>query len=603
MYRSTLWSALFSLGTSLAAPPDIYVAYPPINHSVPFDHVLFEGSVPPGASLRIDGRVVNTGPDGLFIEWLPLRSGLNTLRLESTLGPERSVRTYPVRSVPPQVLAAKPTAIAPDSVTPITDVRWYGPALGNQSVTVSFRGSPGGQASFRLGSLGPFPMRERTATDFPGSTSLPPGLYEGSLVLPGAISLQDAVITVTLTGADQGRASARAPGTLSVGGEARTGIVTVEDVGRGVNAGTAVARHGAGGNFIVFLKNGMKFTVIGEEGNTYRAQLAPGQTVNLLKSQVRLLPGAPLPRVSFSRIETRRVPEGGAEFVQIRVPLSDRVPFTVEQTSGRYDQHLDVRLYQTRAEVDAIVSAFPDTVVRDVRWVQEQDGVARIRIELAGPQQWGYTTFFDGTTLVVQLRGPPTVSPPRPLEGRRILIDPGHGGSESGGAGALRVNEKDLMLPLSLRLAEKLRSLGATVTMTRTADLTVPLYLRPLQAENEGAEVLLSVHANALPDGVDPKRYRGAGVYYYWPQARPLADALLASLLQRVPEVGNDGIHYQNLALTRPSAQLSVLIETAYLTDPDNLRLLMSASGQERLADALARGLEDFYRAQTLPRR
>ena len=114
--------------------------------------------------------------------------------------------------------------------------------------------------------------------------------------------------------------------------------------------------------------------------------------------------------------------------------------------------------------------------------------------------------------------------------------------------------------------------------------------------------MLVSIHANALPDGVDPSTRRGAGVYYYHPQARELADTVLASFTKTLPDVGNDGIHYQNLALTRPTTQLSILIEMAFLTNKDNLRLMMNPTGQERFAQAIALGIERFYRDAAVKR-
>lgn len=73
--------------------------------------------------------------------------------------------------------------------------------------------------------------------------------------------------------------------------------------------------------------------------------------------------------------------------------------------------------------------------------------------------------------------------------------------------------------------------------------------------------------------------------------------------MEKLPDVGNDGVHYQNLALTRPTTQLSILIETAFLTDKSNLRTLMSDTGRERLAQAIALGLERFYRDAALKQR
>ena len=582
--------------SALAAAPDIYVAYPPDQYTVAFDHVLLEGSVPAGASLSVNGQPAAVGTDGLFILWQPLQAGANTLSLTSRQGDQTGSRTLKVTSAPPTALPARPTAILADSLTPTTARSLYTlpPTLEARTVTVSFRGSPGGQASYRLGSRGPFPMVERAPADHPGSAPGLPGVYEGSYVLQPGDRFEAAPVTVRLTGADGQTVTATAKGTLSVAETGpRVGVETADIPGRGINAGTFVWRNGAGRNYIVFPRTGVRTVVIGEEGSTYLARLSGSQTVNIPKDQLRLLPvGSPLPDAVFTRVSTRVTPTHS----EVRVELPERLPFTLEQTSAPGDSHLDLRLYHARSDVDSIVSASSDPVVQNVRWVQEQDGVVRLRVDLKGRQPWGFDATYEGSTLVLRVKRPPVITASRPLAGHRILIDPGHGGTENGGAGPLRVNEKDLTLPIAQKLAARLRALGASVSLTRERDVTLDLYSRDLLAETQAAELLVSVHANALPDGADPRLSRGAGAYYYWPQARPLVDSILASLARTLPEVGMDGAHDQNLALTRPSTQLSVLVETAFLTDPQNLRTLMSESGQDRFAQAIAQGIENFYR-------
>lgn len=86
-------------------------------------------------------------------------------------------------------------------------------------------------------------------------------------------------------------------------------------------------------------------------------------------------------------------------------------------------------------------------------------------------------------------------------------------------------------------------------------------------------------------------------------RGRALADALQASLVGMLPEVGNDGVHDQDLALARPTTQLSVLIETAFLTDKGNLRRLMSGAGRERFAQATTQESERFYRGAAVAQR
>ncbi|MFD1730168.1 N-acetylmuramoyl-L-alanine amidase [Deinococcus malanensis] len=99
--------------------------------------------------------------------------------------------------------------------------------------------------------------------------------------------------------------------------------------------------------------------------------------------------------------------------------------------------------------------------------------------------------------------------------------------------------EKGLVLPITLRAAELLRAQGATVHLTRSTDVTVSLYDRGLSAEASRSDLLVSVHANALPDGRDPRGVRGPEVYFTHPQAQPVAASILAALRAGLPELGS----------------------------------------------------------------
>lgn len=270
------------------------------------------------------------------------------------------------------------------------------------------------------------------------------------------------------------------------------------------------------------------------------------------------------------------------------------MPFTLQQSgSGQ----LQVVLYGLLVAPTPAPST--DPLVANLSVVPGQ-GQSTVLIDLSGGQFWGFSANYEGNDLVVRLRRPPALWAQSPLAGRTVTIDPGHGGTQKGGAGSLRVPEKNLVLPIALRVATLLRAQGATVNLTRTADTTLGLYERGLSAEQSRSDLLVSIHANALPDGRNPRGIRGPEVYFTHSQAQPLAQSILAQLRSRLPELGPGRglMPGANLALTRPTAQISLLVETAYLTDPDNLRALMSADGQERFAGAIAQGIVDFYRSQ-----
>ena len=600
LLRSLALTGLMTLAAAFAAPK-LYVAYPNAVAEVPFDHVLLEGSVNIGATLTLNGKPVNTAPDGLFIEWIPLQKGLNLLRLESIQGAEKTSTELKITSSPPIALPETPTQIVKDSVSPSSDALYYG--ANGQAVQISFQGAANGQASFRIGGKGPFPMLERKAENFPGTldpethkpllTALV-GRYESTYLLQPFETLDKAEIVVSLLGKDGQTVTSSAPGTISVvpSSQPRVGIYTGTP-DPGISGSTEVARNGAGRSYILYPRAGTKFTITGEEGSTYQARIAPGQYVNLRKDKLRLLPlGAAAPRLYFTTLRTVRVP--GA--TQVRFLLPDVAPYSLEQNAASSDQSLTLRLYGVESDVDYMVYANPDPMVKDIRWKQEQDGVFLAQIDLKPAQQWGYRVFYQDNTLVLELKDPPKISNAAPLKGHKIALDPGHGGEDNGAPGGLGVYEKEIVLAISKKVAAKLRAKGAEVMLTRETDVEVALPERSAMAQKAGAEVFVSIHTNAIPDGVDPNTVSGAGGYFFQPQSRALAQSILESISKTLPEVGNDGVHYQNLAVARPTQMPQVLIETAFMVNKSNLRILMSEAGQERFATAIAQGIENFYR-------
>ncbi|GAA5532382.1 N-acetylmuramoyl-L-alanine amidase family protein [Deinococcus aluminii] len=604
--------------SSASAAPEVFVAYPPEGYRVAFDHVILEGSVPPGAGLKIGGEAVPVGPDGLFMLWWPLRPGANDLRLSTTVGGQTGTRTLHVTRTVVAPLPATPTQIDPESVTPREPLEFWdaaGDAPAERTVTVAFLGSPRGQAAFRVGGGPPLPMREVSA-----------GRYEGAYLLPASARLEQAPVTVSLTGRSGQTVTAVAPGRLSSTGSGPfTGTQRAGTVrGLGLNDAGNVTTT-LGGEAFLYPRDGMTFTLVGRQGEDVRARLAPGVSVLITEKQLEVMPGKPAfgrsgpvtletvppaavlttlpippatPPVTAPPVAPEAVPPAAPGDLRVRVPLGGAlVPFTVAQEQG--GRRLTLTLYGLDT-LPTLPAPLADPLVAGAEVQPVGLGVTRLTLDLTAPQAWGFTANYDGGDLLLTVRRPPALDAAQPLAGRVIVLDAGHGGTQWGGAGSLRVPEKDLTLPIAQRAAELLRERGAQVILTRDADVTLGLYERDLTAEAAHADLLVSIHANALPDGRDPRGLRGPEVYFTHPQAGAPAAALLTALRRTLPDLGaGAGLKPgANLALTRPTTQPSLLIETAYLTDPQNLRTLMDPSGRERFAQAIAAGIADFYAAQ-----
>lgn len=187
-----------------------------------------------------------------------------------------------------------------------------------------------------------------------------------------------------------------------------------------------------------------------------------------------------------------------------------------------------------------------------------------------------------------------------PLNGRVILVDAGHGGTDGGArARDSGIWEKEINLQVAQAVRQALERAGARVIMTREqdgqfsenkrADLTARLEL----AREGGAEMLLSIHMNEYRS----RKESGPQVFYRAGQeqsrllAGALQDALIAGLAPARERVAMAGDYFM-LSLDIPS----VLVECGFLSNAAEERLLLDAAYQTRIAQAICQGVEEFYR-------
>jgi len=252
-----------------------------------------------------------------------------------------------------------------------------------------------------------------------------------------------------------------------------------------------------------------------------------------------------------------------------------RVPFVVFETPSDAGARATIRFY----------GAGPSNAA-----------YADVPVVLDQIDMWGYRARWSGNDAVVSFRRPPPFVPRgRPaLTGLRIVVDPGHS-PDSGAIGPVGTEERDVNLDIATRLSRKLTASGASVVMTRTGNDGPRLYDRPALAERIGADVLISVHNNAPPDGVDPSYYRGYAIYYFQPHSRALADAIhhaYAGLGLR-----DGGVHRGDFELVRTPQLPSVLTESAFITWPWEEMKLRDPAFRDRLASAMASGMERWAEA------
>lgn len=239
------------------------------------------------------------------------------------------------------------------------------------------------------------------------------------------------------------------------------------------------------------------------------------------------------------------------------------------------------------------------------------------------------------------VRSTPVVAAHAPAAAGRdvvVAVDAGHGGDDPGASGKLGTQEKTVTLAIARRLVERLKQEhGVHAILTRDRDEFVPLRERAERARRAGADLFVSIHADSVRD----RDVEGASVYVLSERgasseaARILADRENAADLRGVPLSGRPSslasvlldltqaaalgssaeaagnvldeldavgairkreVQYAGFAVLKSPDMPSMLVETAYISNPAEEAKLRSSAYQERLADAIGGGVLKYLR-------
>lgn len=178
----------------------------------------------------------------------------------------------------------------------------------------------------------------------------------------------------------------------------------------------------------------------------------------------------------------------------------------------------------------------------------------------------------------------------------RIVVDPGHGGPDPGAVGPAGIQEKVVTLAVAKILAKILAAAGTEVKLTRTDDSDVTL-ARRVEISNEfGADVFISIHANAAisPLGKGMEVWTSVGDTAADPLAESIANSLQATfsnLVFRADFSDGDQDKEANYFVLRWTKSPAVLPELGFITNPSEEKLLESPAHQMKAAKAIAEGV------------
>lgn len=183
-----------------------------------------------------------------------------------------------------------------------------------------------------------------------------------------------------------------------------------------------------------------------------------------------------------------------------------------------------------------------------------------------------------------------------------VVLDPGHGGSEPGTSGS-RLIEKDVNLPIALKVGAILEQKGIKVEYTRTDDRYVGLEERAAFANRLNADLFVSIHNNAA---LNNPVASGTETFFYAPADSPelfiqrderqrLARCLQSQLIAKLGRKDR-GAKEKNLSVLRNTQMPSALVECAFVSNPEEESLLLTEAFRNKAAEAIAAGIEDYLR-------
>jgi N-acetylmuramoyl-L-alanine amidase len=180
-----------------------------------------------------------------------------------------------------------------------------------------------------------------------------------------------------------------------------------------------------------------------------------------------------------------------------------------------------------------------------------------------------------------------------------VTIDPGHGGKDSGAIGVDGLREVDVILPIALRVAAILEQQGIATQLTRNSDYFVGLDERVVMSRQAGATLFVSIHANAIDGRPDVK---GLETYHY-NLGESLAQTVHTTIIdyfnnqQRIP-LNDRRVRSARFLVLRKSTIPAILVETGYLTSPEEAAQLGDPKYKDLMAEAIAQGIIKYIQAQ-----
>jgi N-acetylmuramoyl-L-alanine amidase len=473
------------------------------------------------------------------------------------------------------------------------------------TLQVAFQGSPGGEAMFRIGDGDTWhSMTERL---YPGGPSGDGGIYTAvyrasGLDLPDSGMTEALPVTVSLRKGDR-QVTRNLSGSVVFLADFPYKILEVRAEHELKNRGwlytfnpdqlqllaATLGGSGCPTSVVSYLAEGTRYRAVGAFGDYYRVEIGSNENYLIHRDVVRELSVSELSEPVLTEIEL----EEREDKVILHLKTSERFPFFVDDGLSS----LALRMHGIAADNEVALPALNGSV-KSLSLVPGSGGRQAPAIFTVETdfEMIGFKTSWDGSDLLVEIFKPEKVDRENPLQGKVIIVDPGHGGKDTGAPGPGDLNEKDVNLAMSLYLREMLTEAGAEVIMTRDEDIDVNLYDRPERIDDYDADLFISVHCNAHAASAPATKIHGLMILFNYAHNEKLADIMLQTMAEE-SELPGFRTWRRNIAVIRHPHVPSVLVEAGYMMHPYDNWYILHPRGQKQLARAMMEGIKNYFLA------
>lgn len=268
-------------------------------------------------------------------------------------------------------------------------------------------------------------------------------------------------------------------------------------------------------------------------------------------------------------------------------------------------------LYRVEFTDSSVILTLYETISSPKVTVKENDTISRIKTTIykslnrtveynfqlkEGRSVSGYDVEYKDGAMYFYLKKQPHLEKQGSLKGATVLLDSGHGGTETGAVGPMGLFgpvEKDINLNITLLTKKYLENMGAKVVLTHAKDTTLSLKERVAAIRSLKPDLSLSIHANSMPQTADYNQSRSFLTYYSYALGNDAVKSLNDSIISDMA-FKKRNIVRESLSLTRITTNPAVLIETAFLSYPPDYEFLLFEENQEAIAKATANAIRDY---------